>query len=146
MSENFFKDFSSEKCSIQFSLSWRVSNYHNQDTDLVPSPKKNLPHADAPSSIPDPWHLLGSFHSLLVTFQNVICVCLVAQSCPTLRCHGLWPVRPLCPWNSPGRATGMHSHSLLQGIFPRLRDWIPVSCIEGGFYTIWATREAQNVI
>ena len=29
--------------------------------------------------------------------------------------HGLWL---LCPWNSPGKNTGVGSHSLLQGIFP----------------------------
>ena len=39
------------------------------------------------------------------------------QLCPTLRPHGLESVRLLCPWNSPGRNTGVGSHSLLQGIF-----------------------------
>ena len=28
------------------------------------------------------------------------------------------PIRPLCPWNSPGQNTGVGSHALLQGIFP----------------------------
>ena len=32
--------------------------------------------------------------------------------------HRLQPTRLLCPWNSPGKNTGMGSHSLLQGIFP----------------------------
>ena len=32
--------------------------------------------------------------------------------------HGLQPTRLLCPWNSPGKNTGVSSHSLLQGIFP----------------------------
>ena len=43
----------------------------------------------------------------------------VAQLCPTL-CdpHGLYPARILCPWNSPGKNTGVGSRSLLQGIFP----------------------------
>ena len=43
----------------------------------------------------------------------------VAQSCLTL-CSpmGLWPARPLCPWNSPGQNTSVGSCSLLQGIFP----------------------------
>ena len=27
----------------------------------------------------------------------------------------------LCPWNSPGKNTGVGSHSLLQGIFPTQR-------------------------
>ena len=31
--------------------------------------------------------------------------------------HGLWPTRLLCPWDSPGKNTGVCSHSLLQGIF-----------------------------
>ena len=43
---------------------------------------------------------------------------LVAQSCLTL-CHPMdcKPRRLLCPWNSPGKNTGVGSHSLLQGIF-----------------------------
>ena len=48
---------------------------------------------------------------------------LVTQSYPTL-CdpldygpQRLCPSRILCPWNSPGKNTGVHSYSLLQGIF-----------------------------
>ena len=36
----------------------------------------------------------------------------------SLRPHGLQPTRLLCPWDSPGKNTGVGSHSLLQGIFP----------------------------
>ena len=32
--------------------------------------------------------------------------------------HGLWPARLFCPWDSPGKNTGVGSHFLLQGIFP----------------------------
>ena len=32
--------------------------------------------------------------------------------------HGLYPARLLCPWDSPGKNTGVVCHSLLQGIFP----------------------------
>ena len=32
---------------------------------------------------------------------------LVDQSCPTLPSHGLYPTRLLCPWNSPGKNTGV---------------------------------------
>ena len=35
------------------------------------------------------------------------------------------------------------SHSLLRG-YSQLRDWTQVSCIAGGFFTSWATREAQD--
>ena len=49
----------------------------------------------------------------------VCCVCLVAQSClDSLGLYGLWPTRLLCPWDSPGKNTGVGCHSLLQGIFP----------------------------
>ena len=45
---------------------------------------------------------------------------LVARLCPTV-CNPMDcspPTRLLCPWNSPGKNTGVGSHSLLQGIFP----------------------------
>ena len=46
-----------------------------------------------------------------------LCV-LVAQLCPALlQPRGLQPSRLLWPWNSPGKNTGVDSHSLLQGIF-----------------------------
>ena len=32
--------------------------------------------------------------------------------------HELWPTRLLCPWDSPGKMTGVGCHALLQGIFP----------------------------
>ena len=32
--------------------------------------------------------------------------------------HGLQPARLLCPWDSPGKNTGVGCHVLLQGIFP----------------------------
>ena len=39
---------------------------------------------------------------------------LVTQSCPTLRPHGLQPTRLLCPWDFPGKDTGVGSHFFLQ--------------------------------
>ena len=35
-----------------------------------------------------------------------------------LRLHGLKPTRLLCPWNLPGKNTGVGSYSLLQGMVP----------------------------
>ena len=62
----------------------------------------------------------------------------VAQSCPTLQPHGLHH-----PWNSPGQNTGGGSLSLLQGIFPTQGSNPDFPhCI--GFFTSWATREAQE--
>ena len=36
----------------------------------------------------------------------------------SFRLHGLQPARLLCPWDSPGKNTGVGGHALLQGIFP----------------------------
>ena len=36
----------------------------------------------------------------------------------SLQPHGPWPTRLLCPWDSPGKNTGVGCHFLLQGIFP----------------------------
>ena len=36
----------------------------------------------------------------------------------SLQRHGLQPTRPLCPWDFPGKSTGVGCHFLLQGIFP----------------------------
>ena len=70
---------------------------------------------------------------------------LVAQSCVTLQLHWLQPTRFLCPWYSPGKNTGVGSRSILQGIFPT-QGSTPVSYNAGGFFTIWATREAQFIL
>ena len=46
------------------------------------------------------------------------CCCLVAKSCLTLwQPHGLQLARLLCPWDSPGKNTGVGYHFLLQGTF-----------------------------
>ena len=45
--------------------------------------------------------------------ERTVVVVKVAQSCPTLRPHGLYS-----PWNSPGQNTGVGSLSLLREIFP----------------------------
>ena len=42
--------------------------------------------------------------------------CSVVSS--SLRPHGLQPCRLLCPWDSPGKNTGVGCHALLQKIFP----------------------------
>ena len=52
-----------------------------------------------------------SFH------QQPVTTCVRAQSCLTLRPHGLQPTSLLCPWNFPGKNTGVGCHFLLQGIF-----------------------------
>ena len=47
-------------------------------------------------------------------------MCVLAQSVvsDSLQPHGLQPTRLLCPWDSPGKNSGVGCHCLLQGIFP----------------------------
>ena len=60
-----------------------------------------------------------SYDSSLFPRSDLQRSCLATQSCPTLlRPHGLWPAGVLCPWNSPGKNTGVGCHFLLQGVFP----------------------------
>ena len=68
-------------------------------------------------------------------------LCLVTQSCPTLRPHGLEPARLLCPWDSLGNNTGVGCHALLQGIFPN-PGVEPRSLHCRRILTLRATREA----
>ena len=46
-----------------------------------------------------------------------ICYCLVTQLCLTVCNPILQFARLLCPWDSPGKNTGVGCHALLQGIF-----------------------------
>ena len=44
--------------------------------------------------------------------------CVLSGPCLSLRPRGLQPARLRCPWDSPGRNTGVGCRCLLQGIFP----------------------------
>ena len=66
-----------------------------------------------------PTHQVPALKGLTLQEQADIkqCVhCLVVSG--SLQPHGLRPTRLLCPWDSPGKNTGVGCHALLQGIFP----------------------------
>ena len=50
---------------------------------------------------------------------NQRCVCVLSHSVmsDSLRAHGLWSAWLPCPWDFPGKDTGMGYHALVQGIF-----------------------------
>ena len=51
--------------------------------------------------------------------KNTMCAVLVHSVLSgSFRPHGLEPSRLFCPWDSPGKNTGVGCHFLLQGIFP----------------------------
>ena len=43
--------------------------------------------------------------------------CVTSVTSDSLQPHGLYPTRLLCPWDSPGKNSGMGCHALPQGIF-----------------------------
>ena len=76
------------------------------------------------------WETSILFHSEKVKVtQSYLTLCLP---------HWLQRTKLLCPWNSPGKNTGVGSHSLLQGSSPP-RDWTQVSCLAGRFFTVTAS-------
>ena len=59
----------------------------------------------------------------------------------SLQPYGLQPARLLCPWDSPGKNTGVGCHFLLQGIF-LTQEQNRVSCIGRWILCHWAIWEA----
>jgi len=57
----------------------------------------------------------GVQQSLSIIYMSVLSHSVMSNS---LRPHGLWPTRLLCPWDSLGKNAGVGCHTLLQGIFP----------------------------
>ena len=108
---------------------WQVSWYEFQKKTTFPSPTQScLLGALGEIVFPQTLGFLSELAPML--WKCYLSKHWVTQSCPTL----LWPcrllpARLLCPWNSPGKNTGVGCHFLLQGIFPtqgskvHLLDW-----------------------
>ena len=59
------------------------------------------------------------FDSCICYYHDSVCRVLSRSVISdTLQPHGLQPTRLPCPWNFPGKFTGLGCHFLLQGIFP----------------------------
>ena len=56
------------------------------------------------------------------------CFCLVLQSCPTQRPHGLQRTKLPHPWDSPGKNTGVACHFLLQCMKVKRESEVAQSC------------------
>ena len=53
----------------------------------------------------------------MLTYSHVVVVSVTKSRLTLLQPHGLQPTRLLCPWDFPGKNTGVGSHFPLQGIF-----------------------------
>ena len=60
----------------------------------------------------------------------------------SLQPHGLQPTRLLCPWDSPGKNTGVGCHGLLQSIFPTQGSNQGLPCCRQILYCL--SREAHE--
>ena len=71
---------------------------------------------------------------MIVYYTSVCCCCLVAKS-DSFATHGLYPARPLGPWNSLGKNTGADCHSLIWGDLPDSEIKPMSPALVGGFFT-----------
>ena len=117
---------------------WRASGGH-----VVPTSSQSLLSIQGEKSwgvyVKDWDHFETNNEAILRSYSlNEV---LVAQLCPTV-CDPMEPARLFCPWNFPGKSTGVGYHSLLQGIF--LTQGLNLDfLIAGKFFTVWATRKSQ---
>ena len=63
------------------------------------------------------WRRLKGMPCKMKEIKKAYVCAKLLQMCPTVRSHGLKLVRLLCPWDIPGKNTGVGCHGLLQGIF-----------------------------
>ena len=67
------------------------------------------------------------FTLLKVLPEQLWCAKVASVTSDSFWPYGLQPTRLLCPWDSPGKNTGVHCHALLWGSSPP-RDWTWVFC------------------
>ena len=98
---------------------------------------------------------------MLMTFYIGLCFILTTphgrHTCPAFvvvlfSCQGvsnslllpraLKPARLLCSWDFPGKNTGVDNHFSFSRGSSQPRDGNHASCLAGGFFYPWATREA----
>ena len=90
-------------------------------------------------------NLLTFYKKLQIIFVTFDCVhaCSVASVVSdSVWPYGLQPARLLCPWDSPGKNTGVGCHAFLQGIFPTKASHPCLSCLPasaGRFCTMSTT-------
>ena len=63
----------------------------------------------------------------------------------SLRPYGLWPTRLLCPWDFPGKNTGVGCHFFLQGIF-LTQAWNPLLLLWQVDFVLLSHREALEAL
>ena len=111
----------SQADSTPGSLGIHVSNRHQQKAQGWD--RANVAHRDPASTLPKQHRTVakGMGYRLATSPGSAIYSVVCAKSSimsNSLIPYGLQPARPLCPWDSPGKNTGVGCQTLLQGIFP----------------------------
>ena len=75
---------------------------------------------------------------------GVGCTPVCSAMSDSLHPHGLQPARFLCPWDFPGKNTGMGCHCLLQGIFPNPGIEPTSNTLAGRFFTTAPSGEPAH--
>ena len=87
---------------------------------------------------------LGSWFQSPFQLFSVSCPLSCSVLSNSLWPHGLYPARLLCPWDSPGKNTGVGGCALLQGTFPtRWSKPRPLHCRR--ILYCWATGETWGL-
>ena len=90
----------------------------NEHTELVPPLLSTKPALRMYIFLPYLTLNTQSIYTVILLYHTRLTY-VYAQSCPTL-CNPMdcSPLGSSCPWNFPGKNTGVDCHFLLQGIFP----------------------------
>ena len=84
---------------------------------------------------------------ICVSMSECMCVPVCSVLSDFLQTHGLYPIRLPCPWNIPGKNTGLGGHFLHPVDLPNagIKPMSLVSpALAGRFFTTSATLEANE--
>ena len=93
---------------------------HMRDTLRHEGQEPALPCGPDPHASPSPSSSTFRRHTWQIPQPRrrvLACVLSRFTRSDSLQPYGLWPIRLLSPWDSPGKNTGVGCHTLLQGIF-----------------------------
>ena len=108
--------FQLDKSCVLLTTTSRCPHLKGLPRAVCPPPTSMCPRMLTVSSMV--YRTPGFLGIIWVFFAHKRCCCSVPQSHLTLVTPWFVATRLLCPWDSPGRNTGVGRHSLLQGIFP----------------------------
>ena len=114
------KNHKREQISLLVNGLWLKNQYDeykaNESEDCAPHSYRHIKDTSAIETC-------SSFKCLVVVVVECVCVCASTHVCVcsvmsnSLQPRRLRPARLLCPWNLPGKNTGVGCHFLLQSIF-----------------------------